>query len=322
MRRAGALCAFVCALAVAVIPSCGGGSFVGGGIDGSGLVFGPISGFGSIIVNGIEFDVDAANVTIDGQAATPTDLRLGMLVTVMGTISADSTTGTADSVDFNDAVQGPVSEIDVTAGTFVVVGQRVLTDAATVFDNVTLATLAIGDVVEVSGFIDADMNIRATRVERKSDGEDIEINGYVSNLDTGAETFTIGTLVIDYSTAQINGGDGTGLASLAEGVRVDVKGTGPITGGVLVADTIEIQQPEGGNAGDEVEIEGFVTQVISSTSFVLNGTRQVRTDAQTVFEGGTSADVVVNARLEVKGTVDSMGILVARQVELQSGSEG
>ena len=166
------------------------------------------------------------------------------------------------------------------------------------------------------------MNIRATRVERKTDGQDIEVNGFISNLDTNAETFTIGMLVIDFSGAEIHDSNGTGLASLANGVRVDVKGMGPITGGVLVADTIEVQEAEGGREGEDREIEGFVTQVTSTTSFVINGTTQVRTNAETVFEGGTSADLVVNARVSVKGTVDSLGIVVARKIEIESEREG
>ena len=170
------------AVAVALISSCmSSGS--GGGITGTGIVIGSISGFGSIFVNGIEFDVSRAGVTIDGTSATDTDLRLGMVVQVRGTVDAATATGVASSVEFDHDLRGPVEAVDVSASTIVVLGQVVLVSSTTVFDGVTLATLVPGDVVEVSGFIDADANIRATRVELQEDTGEFDVKGLITDLD-------------------------------------------------------------------------------------------------------------------------------------------
>ena len=63
----------------------GGGSQVSdGGISGTGISVGPITGFGSIISNGIEFNTVNANISFNGEQGTSTQLKVGMLVTVDG----------------------------------------------------------------------------------------------------------------------------------------------------------------------------------------------------------------------------------------------
>ena len=78
--------------------------------------------------------------------------------------------------------------------------QLVVTDADTVFDQTTLATLTPGDVVEVFGVTDADSNIRATRVERKVDFEEFgSAHWHGHEPRRRAETFEIGLLTVDFS---------------------------------------------------------------------------------------------------------------------------
>ena len=45
---------------------------------------GTIDGFGSIFVNGIEYETDDAEIVVNGQAADESALRLGMVVDVSG----------------------------------------------------------------------------------------------------------------------------------------------------------------------------------------------------------------------------------------------
>jgi DNA/RNA endonuclease YhcR with UshA esterase domain len=281
-------------------------------MTGSGIVIGPITGLGSIIVNDVEFDVADASVVVDGVAATADDLRLGMVVEVRGTINAASGTGVANRVEFDDDLQGPVEAVDVPGSTIVVLGQLVIVTGTTVFDGTTLSTLAPGDVVEVSGFVDGSGNIRATRVELESEVEDVEINGTINELDADAQTFRIGGQLVDYTTAEISDAPPGGLEN---GLFVEVHAAAGPVGGVLVAEKIDVTGTDfGGDEGEEVEIEGYVTRVISATEFVLNQTRKVRIDAKTQFDNGTSADIAVDARLEAEGVVDGMGVLVAKEV--------
>ena len=78
----------VAALAM-LVAGCGGG----GGSDGAGpnpppvtgtsrsvLVTGAIAGFGSVIVNGVHYDTDSAEVSIEDKAATAADLEVDEVI--------------------------------------------------------------------------------------------------------------------------------------------------------------------------------------------------------------------------------------------------
>ena len=70
-------------LAVLMLGSCGGVGQDGTGAAPDTQSTGVVSGFGSVIVNGIHFDVSGAQISIDGvPGAAQTDLRVGMVVTV------------------------------------------------------------------------------------------------------------------------------------------------------------------------------------------------------------------------------------------------
>ena len=69
-------------------------------------------------------------------------------------------------------------------------GQTVLVDADTSFDDnipgASLAGLAAGDIVEVSGMRRADGDIQATRIEGKPAGTVFEVTGVAAAVDTAA----------------------------------------------------------------------------------------------------------------------------------------
>src|SRR5262245_1475448 len=50
------------------------------------LVSGPIDGFGSVHVNGLELDTSRAQVRIDGRAASEADLRVGQMIRVVARV--------------------------------------------------------------------------------------------------------------------------------------------------------------------------------------------------------------------------------------------
>jgi hypothetical protein len=97
------------------------------GIDRGGItIAGPITGFGSVIVNGVRFSTTGATILVNGVAATEADLAIGQVVRVEGTVDAGGTTGTAQSVTFEDNVTGPIESIDLASGRLVA-GQPVQT---------------------------------------------------------------------------------------------------------------------------------------------------------------------------------------------------
>ena len=97
-----------------------------GGIGRNGIALGPVSTFGSIVVNGIHYDTAAAMFINDGGTADEVDLKVGQIVLVEGTIADDLSTGIANSVTFDDNVKGPVESINLPLGQLVVLGQLVL----------------------------------------------------------------------------------------------------------------------------------------------------------------------------------------------------
>ena len=305
----------------------GGGGGVGGGgsvagIDRLGVSTGVVTGFGSIFVNGVEFETDNAMFTIDDQPGIESDLEVGQVVTVIGTIDANGTSGTADSVSFDDVVEGPISSIDIPNDQLVVAGQTVLVDAATSFDDninpASLDGLSIGDFVEVSGFIDADDNIRATRIETEPPGSEVEVHGFVAGVT--ATTFAINALTVDYSAAMLDDFPG---GVISNGDFVEAKGDILNPGGPLLATEVELEtQDLDPDEIDDFEIEGFITRFIAgrpldNLDFDVSGV-PVITDSSTVFEGDTAL-LGLNTKVEVEGTVNSAGVVVADEVDIRTG---
>jgi len=300
---------------------CGSGGTQVAGIDGGGsIASGVITGFGSVFVNGVEYRTTGAQITINGQPGTEAQLHVGEVVTVRGVIASGGKTGDAQSISFDDNVTGPITSIDLPGNSLVVLGQTVRTDGTTTFDNSSiqppeLGSLAVGDIVEVSGFVDANGAVVATRIERRS-GSAIEVSGTIENLDTNAKRFQVNALIVDYSTAQLSGG------SPSNGACVEAKGdSAGFSGGVLTASRVEVEgcQPNV-TSGDHGEIEGLITAVRSTSDFDVAGQR-VATTAATQFSGGTPANLAANARVEVEGTFDAAGTLVASKLEFKQASE-
>lgn len=305
------------------------GGLAGGGIGGTGISVGRITAIGSVTVNGIKFETDTATISVDGKDGVLNDLEVGMLVAVEGTFNADGMTGMATSVVFRDNLEGPVTSVALTAQpqTVSVLGQTVMVDATTdIYDasrnKITLNDIIVGNSVEVSGFTDAAGAIHATYIKVKAPGEtEIEVKGTISELNVISWTFKIGTLTVAYSgdtNIEINGG-------LRDGLFVEVKSTTGIDdAGVLIASEVETEDEifsiAHGDEGDKVEIEGIVTNSLSSENkFEVNG-QPVQVTSATQFEGSTSqADIILGARLEVEGTIDANGVLIAREISIESG---
>ena len=297
----------------------GGPFFASGGIDGSGVISkGSISAFGSIFVNGTEFDTSNAAIFINGveigigDEAVRENLDIGRVITVEGIRNEDPNTAVADRVIYSNNVKGPVENI-VEVGTLTkeifVLGQTVRINAAAFFKGTTFDTIAENDVVEVSGLYDDTGVIYASFVGR-TEGLEVEVTGFMTNLDTAAMSFDINDLTVDYSSA-----DTSGLPNgqPAEGLFVEVEGLLDETDELLAASKIEPADELDVDDADEVEITGFVTDLISAFDFTV-GNQPVQTDTNTLFVDGTSADIAVGRKLEAEGALAG-GILFATEIE-------
>ena len=179
-----------------------------------------------------------------------------------------------------------------------------------------------GDFVEVSGFIDADDNIRATRIEAKPAGSEVEVHGFVAGVT--ATTFTINALTVDYSTAML---DDFPSGAISNGDFVEAKGDILNPGGPLLATEVELEtQGVDSDEIDEFEIEGFTTRFeadrpLDDLDFDVSG-MPVITNSGTVFEGDTALllppSTGLNIKVEVEGT-ESAGVVVADKVDIRTG---
>jgi len=315
-------------LATILVVGCGGGGGSGGnttaGIDRGGgptIAQGPISGFGSVIVNGVHYSTNGAIITVDDRPGTESELRVGQVVRIEATLDASGTSATAKSVTYDDDVEGPVQSIDLAASRLVVLGQSVRVDAATSFgDSIVpsgLEGLRIGDRVEVSGLAASSGEILATRIERKAATGAFEVAGTATAVDTAARRLRIGNLTVDYASAQLSDFAG---GQPANGDVVEAKGT-LNSAGTLVATQLERRGTSlPGAANTKGEIEGLVTRFVSASDFDVAGAR-VTTTASTVFEGGSATSLRLDAAVEVTGTLDATGRLVAQKVEFRRESD-
>lgn len=302
--------------ALLVVVSCGGGggSVASGGTGGTGISSGAVTGFGSVFVNGVEFDTTNSTVTLNGSPGPDESiypyhrgLKVGMVVKVDGEFDNDGIHGTAMEIEYKDNLEGPIDSITgTTTRTAVILGQTVIMDSQTMVEPpATLDTLKQGDFVEVSGLVDDAGQIRATYVEVKTPGV-MEVKGTIKSLDTMAKTFQINALTVDYSQT-------TNLPSdpLDNGQYVEVKGTS-YSGSTLTATEVEIDDDTlGATDAGKVEMEGFITDV-TSTQFKV-GTQAVQTTGSTVFENGTASNIVKGSKVEVEGPLAG-GVLTATKV--------
>ena len=322
-----------------VLASCGPTPQAGGGIGGTGSITpivasGPITGFGSIFVSGTEYDTTHTSMTVDGNPGTQSDLKKGMIVRVNATVPNGSGTDkpvprAADTVLYEDTVEGFVQSVSADGTGLIVLGQTITITTATDIDasisggNVT--NLMPGrDLVEVSGFVMGDGLIRGTWVElkrlgQKTDTPDYHVKGFIKNHQADQHTFEIGDLTLDYRDAVLNdmpsqSSDGwNGLLIDATGKQTSFEGLNSST--IRLTATRVSQDGLGLQEGEVAEIEGFVTRVLSEGDFFI-GNVPVLADAGTTFQGGALNNIRVGVHMEVHGPFVG-GIVKAATVEFK-----
>lgn len=281
---------------------------------------GTITGFGSIFVNGVEFETHSASFDVDGVAGSEADLAVGMKVGVSGTINADGVTGTATSVEFDEELQGPVSGISVGDGqtrSFSVIATTVIIDVDdTRFDddsgNFGFDTIEDNDNVEISGFFDDAGILHATRIELEDADFDaaslVEVEGIISAL--SGTSFKLGSLNVDASAAQLDDMSN----GLIEGAEVEVKGTYDMATNTLHAIKVEGEDNSLHDSDNEVEIEGIVTNYVSDSDFEVDGHK---VDASSASREPSSLLIAAGVHIEVEGIV-SNGVMIASEAKLRA----
>lgn len=309
----------------AFLLSCGGGDSSGGSISsgdvtpgvGSGgtgvttaraVSIGSVDGFGSIIVNGVRWDISSATASIADEAS----LQFGMTARVEGTTDTALSTGTASQVTSAADLRGTASNINTISGTLTVMGVQVSTDEATVYDGLTnLAGLANGDPVQIYGLPGAPGSLRATRIEKLAASAAPVVSGAITNLNIGAQTFVIGGLSVNYAAASFTGS--LSASTLANGQIVRVRATLPPAANILTATKVEPWYAVPTTNNVPVALEDVITNYTSLGSFTLLGVPIDASSAQ--ITGGPSNAIGNGVKVEVSGAMEN-GVLVVTQLKI------
>ncbi|MEZ5541372.1 MAG: DUF5666 domain-containing protein [Pseudomonadota bacterium] len=303
------------------------GQMAGGGIGGTGITSGTITGFGSVFVNGIEFETAGAIRVVDDvqtQSSGTDDaayLDAGMVVTVRGTVNPDGVSGVATEISYDVAIRGPIAtppveDADAVFKVFDVLGTAVRVDRnATVFVATDYQSLQMQDVVEVSGYYDTAGILQATRIVGAGTYDRdtiVEVRGEVEDFD-GIATFTIGTLAVTFDGATVF----EGLpGSVANGQYVEVNGL--LQGAaVLVATRIQHDDSEVEYYSGAISIEGLVSGYADPGNFSVNGVPVDATGA-TYSPAGLAATLGDNQLIEVDGLI-AAGRITAIRIEQRGG---
>lgn len=317
---------FMTLLLSALVVACGEGDLTQlatGGIGGTGISSGPITGFGSVIVNGVKYDIDQAILLRNGQrAAGQFEYRIGEYVTIKGSVNADGLTGTAREVVFNNDIEGVVTAVSTDNVHIGIMGQVIRVNALTVLHGFTqLSELALGNVVEVSGVRDAQNQLLASSIALKQaayiPGSTLELKGFVGQLDTQNKTFQLGGVSVLYGQAALLDFRDKPLAN---GQYVEVKTQQMLQDERLLAYTVKLDDDDATlSEGVEVELEGIVTRFVSLREFAVNR-QAIVTTASTRFKNNAAATLALNALVEVEGVINAQGVLVADKIEVKESA--
>jgi hypothetical protein len=306
----------VCAIPL-LIAGCGGG--VGTGGTGT-YAAGPITGFGSVIVNDIRFDDRTATVVDDdGASRQPGDLRLGMTVEIDGgavVSDANGASATATRIRFGSEIVGPVQAIDGDARTLTVLGQTVRVAVDTVFDDRLpggLASIAVGQRVEIYAQYDAaGQAFNATRIEPRATATEWRLRAPLAALDVTARTLRIGSATFHYGAAS------SAPAGLAAGqvVRLRLSPAADDSGRYEVgAFGTTLQPPED---SDDASLRGRVTAMASATRFDINGLPVDASGASLPM--GMMGGMRLGMRVEAKGAMVA-GVLRASEIKVETDDD-
>ena len=297
----------------------GNGSGDGGGVGSGGTGVstadatgvGSVDGLGSIILNGVRYNTDTATTSLEDT----TELQIGMSVRIAGKIDTEFTAATAQQVESAAELRGAVSAIDLTGGSFVVMGTTVTIDSATVWSGAnSLGDVVAGSVVQVWGLPSAPGTLRATRIELKPATVEPLATGIVQNLDLIGQRFTLGQLTVQYGGSTVFSG-GLDASTLAEGAIVRVRGSVAPVAGLFTATKVQGWYAVPKQDAAAVQLAGVITNYAGLNAFRVLGTPVDASNA--TVTGGPSSSIGNGVKVELDGFM-SGGVLVVKKLRIRN----
>ena len=280
-RIAGALCAIL----VFALSACGGAGSESGlpavaggvGTGGTGIVFGSVTGFGSIVVDGAAYSSATPKYFSGSDQSEAVETSAASLVLGNQVQLKLDTQGNPASVVIEPALVGAVSKPGQTQ--FVVNGMTVRVNGSaaagplTYFSGLSgFSSLTADMQVAVHGAYGVDAGsqqeyVQATLIEQLPGTNSIKrLSGTVANMDVAAGTFQLGgtTVRMSASTSILPGG-----TALANGLWVNVWSNAALgAGGELRAGVIRVRSLSGTTG--QVQLSGIVSK-LSGTQFQVSG---------------------------------------------------
>ena len=248
---------------------------------------GPITGFGSVYVNGVRYDTSGASYDVDDDSAfDDSALAVGMVVKIQGSVNADGSSGEADSISYDDDIEGIVENLatdpeDDGIKTFTVLGVSIrASESGTNFDgeddaDFSFATIQNGDNVEVSGAFDGDVLIASYIEKQDAADDDFEAKGTVTTYD-GDSQFVL--VLKNDATLNVTVAPGAEIpaSGIADNQYVEVEGTipDPINAPAdLLATKVELEDQDrlGDDDDDDVELKGTLSYDAESDTWSVMG---------------------------------------------------
>ena len=295
-----------------LLSGCGGGGIVtllaevGTGGTGSPLAaIGVLTGFGSLIVDGVRrSDTGASYMSEAEQGAAVTMPMTGAMLGQSTELALDAS-GNIVSALMSPEIVGTVSAISAISitvlGTNIVANSDASLGPVTSFVGyVSLASVQVGDRVEAHGLLKSDSQgksyLQATLIVQKHAANGIRLTGAISQYNASGGSFVLGNETVMISSATISP-SGT---SLANGLLVTVWSNSAPVGNVISASVIRIKKPA--QANGSVTLSGPIANYISNSSFQV---RNVMVDASAATITPSSASLGNDRYVVITGNYDA-----------------
>jgi hypothetical protein len=294
------------------------------------VISGPITGFGSVHVNGLVLESGTAQIRIDGSPAVEADLRRGQVIRAVALVG--SGVGRALSIEHQSNLAGPIEALDPAAGTLNVLGQNVLVNAATVLDlgqGVALADLRATDTVVISGLRTPLGEILATYLGRTANT--LRITGSITAVDAAGLRFEIGDLTIDFSQVlllqvpngmpqvgaivEVTGATQTGSVLVAAQVRSLPLSTDALAANATALTSYEL--PAVGAASTAPRAASFLGFITASIpGGIALADVDVSVGASTAIDGGDANALRTGVLVRVEGRIVGLGQIEADRITI------
>jgi hypothetical protein len=326
-----------------VLAACGGSGVGSNGTgetkQGSGV--GTVTGFGSVIIDGVAYEDSEAQVLVEGSDGNSslTETKLGQRVEV---IYEPTGTGRdlAKVIRVDASLIGPVGAVDASTGSLTVLGQTVQVNAdaaqglVTVFGRpgldakgMDLSAVKVGDSVEVHAVrkvVGGGTSLQATRVELLAAAPtQLRVSGVLAGLDT--QGFRLGGLSVRLGSSAVIQPAGSELANDRWVLVLADAATFNPTAMQLDAARIRVgERSSTPVVADDAAVSGYVNALSSASgggqSFQVDGV-QVVTDSSTVFDP-LGSTVALGRYVRVEGVYGADRALHAKEVHVHSEQDG